>query len=363
MQNPKLQSIIEKMVSAGESEEDIANVIKNFSSSSQSEVKPPPTKGNSPLFQGLYDSRYDMTVPEAMVGGAKGWLKGAINIPGTLMGMAESLRHPIDTIKSIPEGLSSMWDTATRAGSNPEAFGEMMGQVGGQPLLTAGIAKLPIRNMVGKTLQGTGGIIKRNQPISGMIPRMVEPRVLRNIERSVGSGMERLGSRMIPSPETPVPNYNFKTSGMPDIDVSGLDISNPSTVWNKNVPGDKFVRPDSIASGVPKERIYAALPLDVNGMEYTRVPKINIPPIQASTGMPGNMQSPNTYSMPRSITNNVAKPTVPKSKLIPANDPLRIKALTMLKEAGVEATETKITALVKNLKLMDKKVPKQKPSR
>lgn len=139
---------------------------------------------------------------DAGMEGAKGWMKGAIDIPGAIMSAVETGKNlvtdPIGTLKSIPEGMQQMWETAQQAGSNPEAFGRMMGEATGQPLTTGGIIKgtPSMVRAAGIPVEKTGSIMRRYQPVSGVMPRLVEGRTLRNIERGVGKGVERMGQGM-----------------------------------------------------------------------------------------------------------------------------------------------------------------------
>ncbi len=136
-----------------------------------------------------------------------GFAKGAtVDIPSNIMGGLSSIGNlisdPVNTIKNMPSDIAnmgrSMWDTTKQAGQDPEAFGRMMGNIGGQPLVTAGMAKgAPgAYRMAGAPVEGAGRIMRQHQPLSGMIPRMVEPRVARTIERGVGRGIENIGKRM-----------------------------------------------------------------------------------------------------------------------------------------------------------------------
>lgn len=308
------------MIAAGESEDNIALVIKSYKPSTP--TKAPPTTGNTSHVPGK-----DLTVGDAMLGGAKGWLKGAtLDLPESIISGVSALFNPIDTIKSIPEGLSSMWDTAMQAGHNPEAFGRMSGNIGGQGLVTGGLAK-----GVPPTLRGVGGVMKRHQPLSGMIPRLAEPRILRNMERGIGSGIERLGTPKVIKPEPIMPN--FRTSGLPDIDVSGFDdYSMPPEI------APKFARPDSNISGMPVELqnpgTYSVPPVR-QGLNR---------PVSNQSGMPQNVPNPGTYSMPAEVVKSPPK-TTPKPV-----DVMKQKAIDILTAKGLEITPTNIKLVIRTLK-------------
>lgn len=207
-----LKSIVQRMIDAGESEENIGKVIQHFKA--QGTPAPEPQgdtyAGPDTFWGGVMNSLNPFggtddsgSAIEAGGRGALGWLKGAtIDLPGSIVGglqtIGNTIADPIGTIKSIPQGLSNMWDTTMQAGSDPEAFGRMTGQLTGQPLVTAGIAKgAPLaKPYVGSALEGAGSVMRRYQPVSGFLPRLAEGRTLRNIERGVGGGLERLGQRM-----------------------------------------------------------------------------------------------------------------------------------------------------------------------
>lgn len=202
-----LESIVQKMIDANESEENIASVIKEFNSTNSTPVKPTPKgdtyKGPTTFSEGFKQSLTSGEALKTGLRGAKGFLKGAtVDIPSSMFGALESIGNlitsPIETIKSIPSGLSSMWDTTKRAGSEPENFGRMMGQVTGQPLVTAGIVKgAPTAlKMSGGPIETTGRLMRQYQPLSGIIPRIAEMRTLRNIERGVGRKLESIGNRI-----------------------------------------------------------------------------------------------------------------------------------------------------------------------
>lgn len=195
-----LESIVQKMIDAGESEENIAGVIKEYNK------KPPPEyKGPDTFWGGVKQSITSGEAPIAGLKGGLGWAKGAtIDIPQSFLGALQSvgnlIANPIDTISSIPSSISSgiqnIGEMTARAGSNPEEFGRMVGGMTGQPLVTAGLAKgAPIiKPYAVKGLQKTGQVMQDYQPISGMIPRVAEMRTMRNVERALGSKLSNIGA-------------------------------------------------------------------------------------------------------------------------------------------------------------------------
>lgn len=204
---------------------------------------------------------------QAMDSGAKGWLQGAIlDIPQTAWEGAKGAfnlardiapipgNHPIDAITNrlgqIPEGLSnlanSIANTTQMAGSNSEAFGRMTGQLTGQPaLMDLGIPMLPgaasatVRG-AGLPVEYAGKAMKNFQPISNTIPLAggvgggmpgflggyATRMMLRNVEKSAGKGIEKIGQRMR--------SKNGKTVELFDepeiVDIRPSDVDSPKSV-------------------------------------------------------------------------------------------------------------------------------------
>jgi len=135
---------------------------------------------------------------DAGIAGAKGWAKGAVDLPSTIMGMINAAKDIPGAIRGIPAGLQAMWETTKNAGANPEEFGYMMGQQTGQPLATAGLVKgaPSVIRGAGIPTEFAGRVMKNYAPMSGTIPRMIEPRIARVAERAVGKGIESVGKKM-----------------------------------------------------------------------------------------------------------------------------------------------------------------------
>jgi hypothetical protein len=147
-----LDGIIQRMYDAGESEDDIAAVIKDYKKNPPRPVQESIAEPDT-FFGGVSKSLFSGEALKAGLEGALGFGKGALlNLPSTIAtGVGDALEvatSPIRTARNAPEAFRAipdvargMWDTATRAGSDPFAFGEMIGELTGQPLATAGIAK------------------------------------------------------------------------------------------------------------------------------------------------------------------------------------------------------------------------------
>jgi len=235
--DPKLEGIVQKMIDAGEPEENIASVIKQYKSTPSSNtpastVKPttgtgrgsgPTPNPDDEWWKGFGGSLFAPTndsmnhAPEAIKAGEKGalgWAKGAIaDIPSTVMGGLKTvgglLTNPSQTMSDVGQSLKilpgQIADTTAKAGSDPFAFGEMAGQMGGQPLMTdvmPGMIKTGLPS-VGRGLQNVGDFVSKNQPITGMAPPFATPRTLRFMEKGVGKavnyagrGVESIGNKM-----------------------------------------------------------------------------------------------------------------------------------------------------------------------
>ena len=140
-----------------------------------------------------------LDLPENIIGGAK-LLSKFTPINAALrswqqLGGEEQSPSAIDTLRSIPSGLKSMYDSAEQTTQNayadPESFGRMMGNITGQPLVTEGLVR-----GVPPAIEGVGKIMKKYQPLSGMIPKIAELRTMRNIEKAIGGKIEKMGQKI-----------------------------------------------------------------------------------------------------------------------------------------------------------------------
>jgi len=219
-----LEGIVQSMIDAGESEDDIAGVIKHYKANPPVPEPLTPADNKGPYMgpdnfaTGVVNSIMSGEAPMASLKGAMGFARGAVaDLPGSIVNgltsMGNAIAHPIDTITNAPRDLMNMGrgmvNTTMQAGSHPEEFGRMMGQMTGQPLVTAGVVKgAPLAANLAKTgtgmaLETGGGIMRKYQPISGMIPKIMEPRILRTIEKNMGRGIEGLGRQMQETPVKP----------------------------------------------------------------------------------------------------------------------------------------------------------------
>ncbi len=229
---PDLRTIVNRMIEQGDSDEDIEGVINRFQELHPPKPKPEPVQAvlqNEPgdFWGGVKKSFTSGEASKAGLEGAFGFLKGAVaDIPETLWSgvkdAAQVAMHPIDTLSQAPEafseGLPAMGrafaETTANAGADPESFGRMMGQLTGQPAIMAGAAPFvkPVTGALargavkgtGAVLEGTGRVMKNHAPVSGMIPRLVEPRIARVAERAVGRGVESLGKKIRGTPKASV---------------------------------------------------------------------------------------------------------------------------------------------------------------
>ncbi len=167
--------------------------------------------------------------------GALGFAKGAIvDLPSSIWsgikGIGNMIANPgtaipeaIEGIKQLPGQISEL---TSKAGSDPEAFGRFMGQVTGQPAVTAGLTKgLPIATkaatpVAGRALQATGDVASRTGLIGSALPSAVGrwgvPPYLRAVDRSLGKGLRNIGDSLV-NKGNKVPATEFNTAGRPSI--------------------------------------------------------------------------------------------------------------------------------------------------
>jgi hypothetical protein len=185
---------------------------------------------------GFLKSIFGGEAANAGMRGGMGYLKGALlDIPESLYNTAKGaynlVTNPKETISNIPSDIRNMISTAktrfSEAGSNPEAFGEMMGQLTGQPAV---MAELP--NIVPKAIKGsapaveaTGRFINNHAPVTRSVPflRYGIP-FSKDIEKFAGRGIEALGNKMRGSTSIQpdlVPNISGYKAG---VDLSANDV-------------------------------------------------------------------------------------------------------------------------------------------
>ena len=127
-----LQAIVQRMIDANEPEENIATVIQHVKAQSQRVEGGPET----------YAGGFLKGLGEGVTGGAKGFAKGIAKSPFALMrGMAQTAAHPIQAVKGLASIPSAVGQAFSHAGADPEGWGEGVGNLTGQTMLTAGIPK------------------------------------------------------------------------------------------------------------------------------------------------------------------------------------------------------------------------------
>jgi hypothetical protein len=188
--------------------------------------------------------------------GGLGFAQGSIPHPiDAIKGIGNAIAHPIDAASSALQGLkelpSNVMNTTMQAGSEPEQFGRMMGEMTGQPLATAGLAKgipyVPSMAVNGLKMAGTpaaavGGMMERFQPLSGFMPRFADMRSLRTIERLGGRGIRNIGEKMkgLNTPESLSPTNlkNLPSKIFKESKTENLPPPNASVKDSKIVPNE-----------------------------------------------------------------------------------------------------------------------------
>lgn len=268
------------MIDAGESEDNIASVMKRYSPAPTSFVKPavgssgakggtePGTFGG-----GVLNSITSGEAPKAALKGALGYAQGAIaDIPSSLWGMAKlgasmspdalvgnlirGERPPIiDAAKSFYNLPSNVWEAGKQAGSHPQEFGRIMGQLTGQgPIMDAAIGGIP---------EGTFGSEER-------IPSAIEtaPKVMKTVAgpviRKLGGPVESMGNLAVfgksLAPWGKVGKVGLIGSGLQKlgqgmkefgIPIEDLNAAALRDFWGGNRPGlvTGPTEPPSISSG------------------------------------------------------------------------------------------------------------------
>jgi hypothetical protein len=226
----QLEIIVQKMIDAKESEDDIASVIQEYKKTNPEgmnqtlqnvETKPtrplpvPPSEvgplglPNEPgtFAGGVLKSLTQGEAPIAGLKGGLGYLQGAVlDIPSSIYGALETganlITDPVKTGTNLWEGIkqlpSHFAELTSKSGYDPVAFGRAMGQLTGQPAVTAGIAKIPPTSVVRALGYPTeiSGKILQNQGISGFFPPIAVPKHLKRAEQLFGGGLEKIGQRM-----------------------------------------------------------------------------------------------------------------------------------------------------------------------
>lgn len=233
---PDLRTIVQRMVDAGEDEEAIGAVIGKYNelnppappvappveaAAPTTSAKPAPTpigtvSEDEPgdFWGGFRKSLFSGEALKAGLQGAGGFLRGAVaDIPSTLIDMAKDAGEVItnpDILAQAPaafkEGIPAVGraiaETTSQAGSDPQSFGRMMGQLTGQPAIMAKAPGIAGRNIIAPA----GKLLAEKQPLTGMLPHLIDVRTGRMIEGALGRGIQRTGEWMggtLPAKETP----------------------------------------------------------------------------------------------------------------------------------------------------------------
>lgn len=227
---PTLESIVQKMIDAGESEETIAQVIRAKA------AEPKPLNADEP---DTYWSGFLKGAKEGAVGGAKGFAKGVVPgafkaiagiVPGivnaaigTVKGGANLVTDPVKTlteayeaVKGIPgKGGEMLQQALDLAQKDPEAFGKAVGEVTGGTaagIALAGAAPLapkPIARGAGRLMETVGKegkwpirMMGAHQLGSGN-PMGIATMMLPDALRTGGAKLTEFGTSGAPKPPTP----------------------------------------------------------------------------------------------------------------------------------------------------------------
>ena len=303
---PDLETIVQRMMDANESEDDIEAVIKEFNTVHPPKPQPVPrsVQQTAPTEEdtfmgGFTKSLFGGEALSAGLQGAGGFLRGAIaDIPSTLWGGAkdifESASDPSKFVRDIPgaitEGVPAMaremGDVTARAGSDPHAFGRMMGQLTGQPAV---MGKLPaLRNPTANVLEGTGRFVAKNQPVTGMLPRIAQPRTMRLAERGAGKLAERLGQAIRKEPEPlPYGEVDLETP-VNTVPVKPAPAKTPSRFQSKPYEPSERPTPEGRLSKskvpTPEEEMAAAIQEVRDQFAQQGDPTTQLPPPDYSLG-------------------------------------------------------------------------------
>lgn len=277
----QLESIIQKMIDAGEDEESIASVIKEYPSTklSLSEQNKKSVSEPTSFGEGFKKSLSSGEALNTGLRGLKGYATGAIaDLPSSMMNGIKNIGNAIvnpseaafNTGNALMNAPQNIINTTMQSGSKPEEFGRMMGQATGQPLAAAGLTKaLPYMpqmavsglNKIGKPLETAGHVISREGLASGFLPPITTPRYLKMTERLAGRGIKNIGQKMQSmelgksfSPES-IKSKIFRTSEPNVISKSVAD--EPTNKLKVRYANGKFINTETgeeiLALGVKNE--------------------------------------------------------------------------------------------------------------
>lgn len=292
-----------------------------FSSQSASPVDVQP-EGEAP--QPIGDDEPDTYIggflkgaKEGVIGGAKGFGRGLARSP---LDLAEGIAglvttNPLDSMKGIVQSVKGIPEAVRKSATDPEGWGEGVGSLTGQQLLTAGASKgIPMAGrLTGRALSAAGEhsfpwqLAAAHQMMSGNIPMGVGLAVGPEIMSRAGGALTRLfgGSDRLskgvvhsggtsrppsPPPSGPRPIDALRTSG------EGVPRQ-PSTPTSSTPPP----RPESMRIGgseiSPTDPLYRKLR---EIMESGRPePKAPSAPVKQSSWPPSVSPDPSKFPMPR----------------------------------------------------------------
>lgn len=180
---------------------------------------------------------------EGAIGGAKGFVKGVAKSPVNMVeGMANMLTtDPRTTIKNAVEGIKRIPGVVAGAGSDPEGFGESVGDLTGQTIIGAalpGIVK-PAASVTGKAMTIASKhplpfqLAATHKIMTGQIPSGVAMAMAPEGLRRVGGVLERFGQATpkVPAIEgaaTPVatdPILAELAQRYPNVDLTKVKVS------------------------------------------------------------------------------------------------------------------------------------------
>lgn len=227
---------------------------------------------------GFLKSVFSGEAPMAGIKGGMGFLKGAVlDIPESLYNTAKGaynlVTNPKETISNIPSdivnALSSAKQSLMESGAKPFEFGEMMGQLTGQPAVMAELPSITpkVIKASGPAVESTGSFINKYAPVTRSTPflRYGIP-FSKDIEKFAGRSIEKLGSKMRGSiniePDLVYNKSGYKPmSSLPNahepLDMSSSVITNEAIKdmpkESSNISGYKVIRNERPLSDIATE--------------------------------------------------------------------------------------------------------------
>jgi len=222
--SPDLKTVLQRMQAEGKSDDEMRSMIDYYNNKfpkqdNKTLTRPtlkPITSEPTDWWGGVGKSLLPGgSASEAAKQGAGGFVKGTfLDMPQNVLSAARAAAAtPLDMFSdAVHRGIAMYQDPTnksnipgydafntakqaiTNAGSDPEPFGRLMGNVTGQPLLTEGLMRgAPY---AGPYVNQFGGMLAEHQPISGVAPKFLEARTARLGEMGVGQGLQAVGNAM-----------------------------------------------------------------------------------------------------------------------------------------------------------------------